>query len=134
MTGVAGRDIVGSENNLRNFLKENNHHEYETGSFTSKLGNKVTFVRITNLLAVVKDTVATLNEAGEMRNVGSTTSNTLQLLYCADKGSSQTKLLFTALNSKLKHSINRAKLLANFDGEKDTRECVEMVCVNNTNT
>ena len=134
LTDGAGRDIVGSENNLRNFLKENNHHEYEAGSFTSKLSNKVTFVRITNLSAVVKDTVATLNEAGEMRNVGSTTYNTLQLLYCADKGSWQTKLLFTALHSKLKHSINRAKLLAIFDCEKDTRECVEMVCVNNTNT
>ena len=41
---VAGRDVIGSENDLHNFLKENSRHDYEAGSFTSKLGNKVTFV------------------------------------------------------------------------------------------
>ena len=118
---------MGSENSLRSYLNENTNHEYEAGSFTSQLGNKVTFVQITDLKAAVQDTISALDEVGEMENVGNTTPDTLQLLYCADKGSSQTKLLCTVLNSKLKHSINRAKLLAIFDGEKDTQECVETV-------
>ena len=127
LTDVAGLDIVGSENSLRSYLNENTNHEYEAGSFTSQLGNKVTFVRITDLKAVVQDTISALDEVGEMENVGNTAPDTLQLLYCADKGSSQTKLLFTVLNSKLKHSINRTKLLAIFDGAKDTSEHVETV-------
>ena len=92
---------MGSENSLRSYLNENTNHEYEAGSFTSQLGNKVTFDRITDLEAVVQDTIFALNEVGEMENVGSTTPDTLQLLYCTDKGSSQTKLLFTVLNSSI---------------------------------
>ena len=111
---VAGRDIVGSKNNLRSYLNENNNHKDETGSFTSQLGNKVTFVRITDLETVVQDTVSSLSRVGEIQHVGNKPPDTLQLLYCADKGSSKPKLLFSVLNSKLKHSINRAKLLAIF--------------------
>ena len=127
LTDVAGRDIVGSENNLLSYLNENNNHEYEAGSFTSQLGNKVTLVRITDLKTVVQNTISSLSRVGEIQHVGNKPPETLQLFYCADKGLSQTKLLFSVLNSKLKHSINRAKLLTIFDGEKDTRECVEKV-------
>ena len=129
LTDVAGRHIVGSENTLCNFLKETCQHEYETGTFLSEKGNKVTFVMVTDLKSVVLDTIFSLNRVNELRDIGNTDVHTVQLLFCADKGSSQTKLLFIVLNSKLQHSLNRAKLLAIFEGEKDTRECVEMVSI-----
>ena len=46
--------MVGSEQNLRQFLKHDCYHEYEAGYFTSEAGNKVTFVRGMNLAEVVK--------------------------------------------------------------------------------
>ena len=108
LTDVAGRDIVESEDNLCSYLNKNNNHEYETSLFTSQLGNKVTFVKITDLETVVQDTFSSLRRVGEIQHVGNKPPDTLPLLYCADKGSSQTKLLFSVVNSKLKHLINCA--------------------------
>ena len=42
LTDAAGRDVVGSENSLREYLNENTHFQYEAGTFKSQLGNKVT--------------------------------------------------------------------------------------------
>ena len=54
---VAARDVVGSEQNLKQFLKHDCYYEYEAGSFTNEAGNEVTFVRVMNLTEVVKQTV-----------------------------------------------------------------------------
>ena len=130
LVDVSGRDVVGSEKKLRQFLQQNCNFEYETGSFESNQGKCVTFLRIKDLASVVNQTAKSLNDVDELRNIDNVPRDTLSLLTCADKGSTQTKLVATILNSERQHSINRAKLLAIFEGEKDTRECVEKLSKN----
>ena len=129
MVDVSGRDVVGSEKKLRTFLQKNCNFEYETGSFESAKGNNVTFLRVTSLEKVISQTTNSLNDVNELRYIDNLPLNTLSLLTCADRGSTQTKLVATFLSSEKQHSINRAKLLAIFEGEKDTRECVEKLSI-----
>ena len=129
LTDVSGRDVVGSERKLRQFLHYNCNFEYETGSFESAKCNSVTFLRITDLHEVVKHSTNSLYEVNKLRQIDNVPKSTLSILTCADKGSTQTKLVTTILNSERMHSIGRAKLLAIYEEEKDTRECVEKASI-----
>ena len=89
----------------------------------------VTFVRILNLQEVVTKTVEQLNLSGEICCLQNLQNNCLKLLICGDKGSQQTKLMVTVVNSKLQHSVKRAKLIAIFEGANDSPECIQTVSV-----
>ena len=56
----------------------------------------------------MNQTAKSLNDVDELRNIDNVPRDTLSLLTCADKGSTQTKLVATILNSERQHSINRA--------------------------
>ena len=124
---VSGRDVVGSEQNLRRFLEKECYHEFEAGSFESETGKEVTFVRTLNFAGVTKHMIERLQQASELTAKQNISNEELLLLLCGDKGSAGTKLVMTVLQSKHQHSIRRAKLLAIFSVEKDTAECVRVV-------
>ena len=90
---VAGRDVVGSEQQLRNYIKDKCYYQFEAGSFVSSNSRTVTFVRIVDLQEVIKHSLKNLGDAGELTNTENIPPGTLSILLCADRGSSQTKLL-----------------------------------------
>ena len=85
LVDVSGRDVVGSEKKLRQFLQQNCNFEHETGSFESNQGKCVTFLRIKDLASVVNQTAKSLNDVDELRNIDNVPRDTLSLLTCADK-------------------------------------------------
>jgi len=128
---VAGRDVMGSETKLREHLEES-YFEYECGTFETfenGVSKTVTFVRCTSLRQVLLKTMEQLRQSNELVEHECIPSDTLKILLCGDKGSKQTKLMMTVLNSKLQHSVKRSKLLAMFEGAKDSSHCIKMVCL-----
>lgn len=128
LKGVTGMDLLGSEVQLRDFLKKENL-EYECGVFETEEKKKVTFVRVTSVRQTLKALFDGFNANGEQCSVANIQENHMVVLIAGDKGSSQTKLMMTLLNSSNQHSRKRAKMLAIFEGDKDTRECMEKVSI-----
>lgn len=124
LKAVSGMDIIGSEVKLREFIKKENL-EYECGVFETKGNKKVTFVRVTSVRQALLALFNGLNAHGEISTIPNIQENHMLVLITGDKGSAQTKLMMTLLNSTNQHSQKRAKMLAIFEGDKDTRECME---------
>ena len=118
---------MGSEQNLRRFLEKECYHEFEAGSFKSETGKEVTFVRTLNFADVTKHMTEGMQQTNKLTAKQSIPNEELSLFFCGDKGSAETKLVMTVLQSKHQHSIKCAKLLPIFSGEKDTTECVRVV-------
>ena len=126
---VTGVDVLGTEQNLRE-EKAKSYFEFECGTFTTtenECQKTVTFVRVINLAQVITKTVEQLQSCGELTCQENIPVNCLKLLVCRDKGSQQTKLMLMVLNSKLQHSVKRAKMITIFEGAKDSPKCIEMV-------
>lgn len=105
LTEVAGRDVMGSEKKLREHLEES-YFEYDCGTFETienDISKTVTFVRCTSLRQVLIKTMSQLRESNELMEYECIPKDTLKLLLCGDKGSKQTKLMMTILNSKLQY-------------------------------
>ena len=121
---------MGAEKNIRESLEEK-YFQYECGSFhTSENGQEktVTFARVTSIREVLLKHIRQLEESGEMETYANIPSHCLKILMCGDKGSGQTKLMLSVLNAKLQHSVKRSKLLAIFEGAKDSPECMVRIC------
>lgn len=93
--------------------------------FETKENKKVTFVRVTSVRQALLALFNGLNTQGEISTIPNIQENHMLAFITGDKGSAQTKLMMTLLNSTNQHSQKRAKMLAIFEGDKDTRECME---------
>ena len=98
--------------------------EYECGNFESSTGKDVSFVRVADVSDVVKKSVNELNESGFFVEKSNIPKNLLWVLLTGDKGGKSTKLLMQFLNCKEQHSIQTARLLAIFEGDKDNYQCI----------
>ena len=129
LSNVTGTDILGTEKQLRNEM-DKSYFEYECGTFKTvekECEKSVTFVRVTNLQNVITKTVQQLQSTGELCSYENIPGDCLKVLVCGDKGSQQTKLMLSVLNSKLQHSVKRAKLIAIFERARDSPECIQTV-------
>ncbi len=123
---IAGKDVVGTEKELRTYL-DGEHLNFECGSFETSGNKSVTFVRITNIAQVLTALVHSFQSEGQLSCLSNIQSNHLVALIAGDKGSTQTKMVMTVLNATNPHSSKRSKLLAMFERDKDTHECIEKV-------
>ena len=121
-----GYDIFGSEKEIRGHLKSM-EFEYECGNFESSTGKDVSFVRVADVYDVVKKSINGLNESGFFVEKSNIPKNLLWVLLTGDKGGKSTKLLLQFLNCKEQHSIQTARLLAIFEGDKDNYQCIQKV-------
>ena len=106
--------------------------EYECGTFKRTSNNSeeektISFLRATNVSEVVKQTVKELSNNGHLQHQSNVPDNVLWVLLTGDKGSRSTKLLLQVLNTREQHSIQAARLLAIFEGDKDNYECLNEV-------
>ncbi|KAJ7391182.1 hypothetical protein OS493_019313 [Desmophyllum pertusum] len=121
-----GYDIFGPERDIRNHLKSM-EFAYECGNFESSTGKQVSFVRVANISDVITKSVTQLNESDHFVKKSNVPNNVLWVLLTGDKGGKSTKLMLQFLNCKEQHSVNTARLLAIFEGDKDNYECIEKV-------
>ena len=70
---------------------------------------------------------AQMNESGLLVKKNNIPENVLWVLLSGDKGGKSTKLLLQFLNCKEQHSVNTARLLAIFEGDKDNYEWIQKV-------
>ena len=95
--------------------------------FESSTGKDVSFVRVADVYDVVKKSINGLNESGFFVEKSNIPKNLLWVLLTGDKGGKSTKLLLQFLNCKEQHSIQTARLLAIFEGDKDNYQCIQKV-------
>ena len=101
--------------------------EYECGNFKSSSGKTVSFLRVVNITDVIKKSVHQLNASGLVVKKSNVPDNVLWILLSGDKGGKSTKLLLQFRNCNEQHSVRSARLLAIFEGDKDSYECMEKV-------
>jgi len=101
--------------------------EYECGEFETSTDKKVSFIRVSNFTDVLVQSVKELKESGQLIHQSNIPDNVLWTLFTGDKGGKSTKLLLQILNCKEQHSVMSACLLAIFEGDKDSYECLEKV-------
>ena len=123
---ITGQDVIGTEKDLRTFL-DREHLNFECGSFETSGNKSVTFVRITSIREVLTALIHSFQSEGQLPCLTNIQNNHLVALIAGDKGSAHTKLVITVLNAANPHSSKRCKLLAIFEGDKDTYECIEKV-------
>ena len=123
-----GFDVFGSEKELRKYIGEL-ELPFESGTYTTREGKSVSFVRISNVEFVIKQLVEELIQVDALETPDNIDSNTLYLLLPGDKGGSSTKLLLQVLNTAdvHTHSNRYAKLIGIYEGDKENRECIEAV-------
>ena len=70
-----------------------------------------------------------LTQNNELKTAENLDSNTLYTSFIGDKGGSSTKLLLQLLNTNnlTTHSNRYAKMIGIYEGDKETRECIEAV-------
>ena len=81
---VTGRDVIGSEQKLRNYIEDKCYYQFEAGSFVSSNSRTVTFVRIVDLQEVIKHSLKNLGDAGDLTNIENIPLGTLSILLCTD--------------------------------------------------
>lgn len=101
--------------------------EYECGEFVTSSEKKVSFIRVSNFTDVLTQTVEELKQSRHLISHSNIPDNVLWTLFTGDKGGKSTKLLLQILNCKEQHSVHCARLLAIFEGDKDSYECLEKV-------
>ena len=69
-------------------------------------------VHCMNFAGVTKHMIERLQQENELTAKQNIPNEELSLLICGDKGSAETELVMTVLQSKHQHCINRTKLLA----------------------
>ena len=111
---------------MRNHLKSM-EFEYECGNFKSSSGKTVSFLRVVNIADVIKKSVHQLKASGLVVKKSNVPDNVLWILLSGDKGGKSIKLLLQILNCNEQHSVRSAILLAIFEGDKDSYECMEKV-------
>ena len=123
-----GFDVFESEKELRKYIGKL-ELPFESGTYTTKEGKSVSFVRISNVEFVIKQLVEQLIQADALETPDNIDSITLYLLFPGGKGSSSTKLLSQVLNTTNvhTHSNRYAKLIGTYEGDKENRECIEDV-------
>ena len=87
----------------------------------------MSFVRVADVSDVMTKTVAQMNESGLLVKKNNIPENVLWVVLSGDKGGKSTKLLLEFLNCREQHSVNTARLLAIFEGDKDNYECIQKV-------
>ena len=120
-----GRDTFGSEGRLKNEIRDM-EFTYECGTATSPCGDTINFVRVKDVLEVIKRMVTQLQETNRLVCLSNLPPETLWLHVSGDKGGKSTKLILQVINSKDRHSIQYTKLLGLFEG-KDSRYNIEQV-------
>ena len=101
--------------------------EYECGNFKRSSGKTVSFLRVVNIADVIKKSVHQLKASGLVVKKSNVPDNVLWILLSGDKGGKSIKLLLQILNCNEQHSVRSAILLAIFEGDKDSYECMERV-------
>lgn len=101
--------------------------EYECGEFVTSSEKKVSFIRVSNFTDVLTQTVEELKQSRHLISHSNIPDNVLWTLFTGDKGGKSMKLLLQILNCKEQHSVHCARLLAIFEGDKDSYECLEKV-------
>ena len=89
---------------------------YESGTVTSPCSNTINFVRVKDVLDVIKRTVTQLQKTNRHVCLSNFPPETLWLHVSCDKGEKSTKLILQIINSKDHHSIQYTKLLGLFEG------------------
>ena len=118
-----GVDLLGTESQLREGLKEHGEFAYEAGSFEAE-GKKVSFLRVTSILEVIQKSVLALHRNKRLILIPNTPVDCLHVLVTGDKGGSSTKILLQFQNCEKTHSSKTSKLLGVFDGARDSRLCI----------
>ena len=114
-------DVMGTERELREGLKEHGESDYEVGEFINSAGETVTFLRATDVRSLCKNSFDALKDAKLLPN-----DNNVSLLICGDKGGSSTKIICQFANSEQSQSVKTAKLLGIYLGSKESRENIEL--------
>ena len=116
-----GIDLMGTERELREGLKNHGEFDYEVGEFTNKAGEVVTFLRVTDVEQFCKSSLEDLKKSGLI----SKDHNNIHLLVCGDKGGDTTKIIGQFTDSLKSHSVRNAKLFGIYQGSKENRENIE---------
>ena len=116
-----GVDVMGTERELREGLKEHGEFDYEVGKFINSAGETVTFLRATDVRSLCKNSFDALKDAKLLPN-----DNNVSLLICGNKGGSSTKIICQFANSEQSQSVKTAKLLGIYLGSKESRENIEL--------
>ena len=77
-------DIMGTEQQLRDGLKQHGEFQYEVGEFINSSAENITFLRVTDLETLCSNSVSELKSAGLLEK----NANDISLLICGDKGGS----------------------------------------------
>ena len=101
--------------------------KFECGSYQDSTGNKVHFLRVTDVDTVLMKTLAELNSSGRLEHLTCFKPDELRLFIPVDKGGCSTKLVLQVLNCSNRHSTSTARLLAFFRGGEDTYENITAV-------
>ena len=96
--------------------------QHECGERVEQGGKMVTFLCVTDPVDVIKRTVKELHAAGELDPLSPVSKRELRLMLSVDKGGASTKMMLQVLDTKMRHSTRRARLLAFFEGGKDSHE------------
>ena len=124
---VFGYDVLGTTTAVRQEIDER-CFEYEYGTFkVTDTGKEKTvhFVRVSSVREVIVRTLTSLHKTGGLATHSNFPADQLRLLVAGDKGGSSTKLVLVFLNASQQHSVKTARLIAMFQGAKDTRAAVE---------
>ena len=126
-----GFDVFGSEKMLREYVGKP-EIPFESGTFTTQGGKTVNFVCVVNVKEVIEQMVEELIESNSLKSPENINENTLYITLLGDKGGTSTKLLLQVLNTNdsLVHSNRAAKMIAIYEGDKESRECIEAIFSN----
>ena len=108
-----GVDVMGTERELHEGLKEHGEFDYEVGEFINSAGETVTFLPATDVRSLCKNSFDARKDAKLLPN-----DNNVSLLICGDKGGSSTKIICQFANSEQSQSVKTAKLLGIYLGSK----------------
>lgn len=120
-----GFNNMGTEKELYSEMKRL-QYEYEGATFIGdSQGNpKVSVVRVADIREVIKQTTEELIRGGLFEPLSNVAKDELWLHVSGDKGGKSTKLILQVLNAKNRQSVISARLLAMFEGDKDSRHNV----------
>ena len=107
-----GIDLMGTERELREGLKNHGGFDYEVGEFTNRVGEVVTFLRVTDVEQRCKSSLEDLKKSGLILK----DHNNIYLLVCGDKGGDATKIIGQFPDSQKSHSVSNAKLFGIYQG------------------
>ena len=94
---------------------------FESGTYQTAGDNPktVNFVRITQADDVMNMVIKGLDEAKLLENLPRLPNDEVYVLLTGDKGGSSTKVMLQILNNKSGQSVNSAKLIGIYEGEKE---------------